>query len=179
MRSRDIVTDTDSLEEQLRQARQFVQLGLKTDALTVLMPILQMYPTLSEAWWLAAQSMDDLVIKKEALQRVLQFVPAHADAQRLLNQVNQSLLDSVSMNAVQDGEITPDSTVWMALMEGKKITDTNKPKRDIPVPMQPTRGEEKFSYSTPPTLREKIGKQVMIGAMVIFWVLVLLAVIIS
>jgi hypothetical protein len=74
----------------IKRAYQLIQAGRKTEALTILKPVLQDEPKNIQAWWLVANALTDPSQTRHALERVLQLDPKHAAARQKLARMEGS-----------------------------------------------------------------------------------------
>ncbi len=80
---------TGAIEERLQQAYALIQQEKLEEAIGLLQPILLEDSTNADAWWLWANAVEEPDEARDALERVLQYDPAHTDAQRLLANLNE------------------------------------------------------------------------------------------
>lgn len=80
---------TGATEERLEQAYALIQQEKLEDAISLLQPILLQDSTNVDAWWLYANAVEAPAEARDALEKVLRYDPTHADAQRLLDNLNE------------------------------------------------------------------------------------------
>lgn len=111
---------SDSTRAQLQEAYQLIKSGQNDAAIAIIRPIITIEPNNADAWWLLANASTDSTEKRRALETVLRLKPDHAQAQSKLNE----------LRAAEDFSFDEPATF------GGLMSETEKPKRDIPTSRQ-------------------------------------------
>ncbi len=80
---------TEAADGRLEQAYDLIQQERLEEAIAILQPILLSEPTNADAWWLWANAVEEPDDARQALQKVLELNPDHAQARQLLEQLDQ------------------------------------------------------------------------------------------
>lgn len=78
-------------ETKLERAYDLIREERLDEAVAILQPILLAEPENADAWWLMANAATEPEDAREALHRVLEFNPQHAEAREFLDQLNEML----------------------------------------------------------------------------------------
>src|SRR5450759_871084 len=68
---------SESTSDSLQQAWMLIQANRKAEALAIVKPICSAEPNNAQAWYTAANALDDIKLKRVALQRALNADPSH------------------------------------------------------------------------------------------------------
>lgn len=158
--------------ETRRQARAYVQLGLKDDALAMVLPMTRQNPDDAELWWLVTQALDDPIAQWATVRRVLALNPDHAQAQVFHATLSQKAIEGMTLQTSADGEMGGDAAMVWHILENRQLDMKPKPKRDVPHPINATPDDAQVRYDDPPTFRERFGKAILIAAMVVFYLVI-------
>jgi hypothetical protein len=80
---------TDASEYRLEQAYELIRSGQPDEAIAILQSILQLDDSNVDAWWLVANAVTEPEEARGALKKVLEYQPDHAQAQDLMNRLNE------------------------------------------------------------------------------------------
>jgi len=80
---------SDPTRQQLQQAYELIKGKQRQQALEILLPILQADENNVNAWWLLANAVTEPNDAREALENVLRLRPDHANARKMLDDLNR------------------------------------------------------------------------------------------